>query len=195
MIIPVNSTLASGTTGYLGYSYIMTITLPIQTYNNAACPVGNCDCSTLSSQSNSLNTNTAEILTPYTLNKLLTNPFGTSWYYYSSTQSSDLTDYEEGKLTHPYPYADKTYPATGSGPYTLVPSLSASTWDWENHFYVSGDNYQQYVFRYEVIAKTPLTNLGFEIWAYSISNFNLGTYRKIYDSATGVVSGQGSFFV
>lgn len=195
MIIPVNSTLSSGTTGYLGYSYIMTITLPIQTYNSAACPAGNCDCSSLSGQSKSLNTNTTGTTTPYTLNKLLTNPFGTSWYYYSSTQNSRLSDYEEGTLTHPYPYADKTYPATGSGPYTLVPSLSASTWDWENHFYVSGNNYQQYAFRYYVIAKTPLTNLGFEIWAYSISNFNLGTYRKIFDSATGVVSGQESFFV
>ena len=43
--------------------------------------------------------------------------------------------------------------------------------------------------------KTPLTSLGFEIYGYSISNFGLGTSRKIYDSATGVVPTETSFFV
>jgi hypothetical protein len=198
MSIPVNSTLASGTTGNLGYSYFMTITLPIQTFNNAACPVGNCNCASFSAHTDSLNTYTNQTLTPYTLSSLLTNPFGTSWYLYSGTGSSNTTAYQRGYITHQNPYADKTYPSSGGTNFntTLLPLLSGTTWDWTNHFYnVSEEYYQQYVFYYEVKAKTPLTSLGFEIWGYSISNFGLGTTRKIYDSSTGVEPGQSSFFV
>ena len=197
--IPVNSSLTSGTTGYLGYSYIMTITLPQQTYSNAACPVGNCECSELSSIVNSLNTYTNQTIAPFTRTRLLTNPFNTSYYYYSSTEAANTSSGNSGYIVHPYTYGDKTYPASGGTNYnnTLLPSLpnGSTTWDWTNHFYISGNDYQQYVFYYTVKAKTPLSSLGFEIWAYSISNFGLGTDRKIYDSATGVVPTETSFFV
>jgi hypothetical protein len=197
--IPVNSSLTSGTTGYLGYSYIMTITLPQQTYSNSACPVGNCECSELSSIVNDLNTYTNQTIAPFTRTRLLTNPFNTSYYYYSSTEPANTSSSQSGYIVHPYTYGDKTYPASGGTNYnnTLLPSLpnGSTTWDWTNHFYISGNDYQQYVFYYTVKAKTPLSSLGFEIWAYSISNFGLGTDRKIYDSATGVVPTETSFFV
>ena len=197
--IPVNSSLTSGTTGYEGYSYIMTITLPQQTYSDTACPAGNCECDELSGLVSTLNTYTDQTITPFTRTRLLTNPFCNSYYIYSSTKTSNLEDYVSGYIQHPYTYADKTYPASGGTNYnnTLLPSLpnGSTTWDWTNHFYSESNGYWQYLYRYEVIAKTPLTNLGFEIWAYSISNFNLGSYRKIYDSATGIESGQSSFFV
>lgn len=197
--IPVNSTLASGTTGYLGYSYIMTITLPQQTYSNTACPVGNCECSELSSIVDTLNYYTNNFIFTETRTRLLTNPFNTSYYYYSSTEAANTSGSNSGYIVHPYTYGDKTYPASGGTNYnnTLLPSLpnGSTTWDWTNHFNISGNDYQQYVFYYTVKAKTPLSSLGFEIWAYSISNFGLETDRKIYDSSTGIEPGQSSFFV
>ena len=194
--IPVNSTLASGTTTDLGYSHFITLTLPTQSYNSSACLAGTCGCNSLSSfitsLNNSINTSFTETRT-----KLLTNPFGYSYYYFRDLQSSRLEDGESGYVYTTYIYGDKTYPASGGTNFnsTLIIPNGVTSWDWTNHFFISSNQYFQYVFYYSVKAKTPLTSLGFEIYGYSISNFDLGTYRKIYDSATGVVPGQESFFV
>lgn len=195
--IPVNTTIITGTTTYLGvYTHYMELSIPIQSYNTAACSSANCNCSTLSSLPTDLNSFRNNTFT-YTLNKLLTNPFNVSIAYYETTQPSNLSSTNSGSLSTSYSYADKTYPSSGGTNFntTLIPSLNGETWDWSNHFAINGNGYAQYVYSYEVKAKLPLTSLGFEIWGYSISNFGLGTSRKIYDSATGVVPTETSFFV
>ena len=100
-----------------------------------------------------------------------------------------------------YPnYSTKTYASSGTTN-TLIPSLSGQSWDWQNHFAELFGNgglipyYMQDVYYYEtrVITYAPLV---YEIWAYTISNFKIsGTLTKIYDSITGIVSGQSGFFV
>ena len=195
--IPVNSTLVSGTTGHLGYSHFITITLPTQTYNNAACPAATtCSCNALDSLVTTLNNNSNQTFTN-TRTRIFTNSFASSQYYYIGPVNGRLSDSNSGFLTTKYIYGDKTYPASGGTNFnsTLIVPNGVTSWDWTNHFLTSGNEYSQYVYGYVVKGKTPLTSLGFEIYGYSISNFGLGTSRKIYDSATGVVPTETSFFV
>ena len=113
---------------------------------------------------------------------------------------STTTANKQGLYSFKFPYGDRTYPAQGGPNYNsaLLPSLpnGSTTWDWENHWAVNSDTFSQQVFYYQVRAKTPLTNpVGYEIWGYTISNFGLGTFSKLYDSVTGIESGKSSFFV
>jgi len=173
----------------------MTITLPTQTMGYT-CPASTCNCDSLDSLVTTLNSYTNQSFT-YTLTKLFTNPFATSQYYYPRLQNGRSNDSNSGFLNTTYIYGDKTYPASGGTNFntTLLPLLSGTTWDWTNHFYITGNDYYQYVYQYEVRGKTPLSSLGFEIWGNTISNFGLGTSTKIYDSSTGIEPGKSSFFV
>lgn len=198
--IPVNSTLLSGSTSYLGYSYFLKISLPIQTYNSSACPPGYCNCANLSANTINLNTAITGTTFQYTTTKILKDSFYQSFFNSPVTNPGNYEINRDGRSRSTYLYGDVTYPSSGGTNYnnSLLPSLpnGSTTWDWENHYSISSNILTQYVYYYTVKLKTPLTNpFQYEIYGYTISNFGLGTYSKIYDSVTGIVSGKESFFV
>ena len=198
--IPVNSTYLSGTTSHLGYTHFIKLSLPLQTFNIASCPSGYCACSSLSGNSRNLNIATTGTTFTYTTTKILTNSFYRASYHNATTAGGVTSINREGRLRITYPYGDRTYPSSGGTNYnnSLLPSLpnGSTTWDWENHFSVSTTEFNQYVYYYNVKLKTPITNpFQYEIWGYTISNFNIGTSTKIYDSVTGIEPGKSSFFV
>jgi hypothetical protein len=83
----------------------------------------------------------------------------------------------------PY-YSQVTYPATGYTN-TLVPSLSAETWDWSNHFKsTSYSQLYQRVYDYQVVITDFTTDpIQFKINAKQISNWeSIGSYFEVYDS-------------
>jgi len=177
-----NSVVSSGSTTHPGYNYQMTLTTPLITYNYN-CPPSPCsDCSRAEQQVNlALNTRNITTYTSIITGIRLNNTFidtngiiGTT----STTTSSSLS----GSLTVSNTYSHLTYTATGSGPYTLAPSLSGRTWDWENHFYVSSNDYKQTVYSYEVRA-TSFSPFTYEIWGYNITNFQTsGVAVLVYNS-------------
>ena len=203
--MPLNSVITSGPlpTPYLSvYTHFIKITPPLMVYNTAVCPAGYCDCSSASGIVTTVNYYRDNVQFTYTLTKYQTSPIIQVTVNRKINFGAVTNGNFEGKYTFRFPYGDRTYPAQGGPNFNsaLLPSLpnGSTTWDWENHWAVSTDRFSQSVFYYQAIAKTPLTNpLGYEIWAYSITNFvTSGTLIKIYDTATGgIVSGQESFFV
>jgi hypothetical protein len=200
--VPLNSTITSGPlpTPYLSvYTHFIKITSPVMTYNSSVCPVGYCKCSEAESIVNTITAYRNTQFT-YTLNKYLTSPIDYGQYSRKINYGSTTIANNQGRYSFRFPYGDRTYPAQGGPNYNnaLLPSLpnGSTTWDWENHWVVNSDTFFQQVFYYQVRAKTPLTNpVGYEIWGYTISNFALGTFSKLYDSVTGIEPGKSSFFV
>jgi len=86
-------------------------------------------------------------------------------------------------------YGHNTYAASGTTN-VLIPSLSGTTWDWQNHFNTTTYQgiFDQQTFSYLITITSsfgqPLT---YTISARQISNFQaIGIYTKVYDSVTGV---------
>lgn len=178
-----NSVVASGTTTHPGYNYQMTLTTPLITYNYACPPAPCSDCSRAVSQvNNTVNTRNVTNFTSIVTGIKLNNTFVDTNGIVGQT-TSRLSSSREGWLSVNENYSHYTYPATGSGPYTLAPTLSGRTWDWENHFYVNGNGYKQILYNYEVRV-TNFSPFTYEIWGYNISNFQTtGAAVLVYNSA------------
>lgn len=182
-----SSTATSGTTAG-GYTMtVLTPSIPSNQYVPASCTSNSGTTNNYVTEAN--NTRTTLFNYSNTSGLRIQNPF---WY---SRQLTEITSPATTGFTHQgylqvYPnYSTDTYPSSGVTN-TLIPSLSASSWDWSNHFYTASDGsqyyYRQFVFHYEVrlITFSPIV---YEIWGYAISNFNIsGSLIKVYDSATGI---------
>ena len=201
---PLNSTIQSGPlpTPYLiVYTHFIKITPQVLAYNLLVCPAGYCDCSLAQSVVTQVNNSVQLNPFTYTLTKYQTSPIDYAIFCEKNNAGGTFEESRTGFYQFNFPYGDRTYPAQGGPNYnsSLLPSLpnGSTTWDWQNHWAIDSTYFSQRVFYYTVKAKTPLTNpVGYEIWGYTISNFGLGTYFKIYDTATGgIVPGKESFFV
>jgi hypothetical protein len=145
------ATVTSGpSTVYPGFGWQMYITTP-QATNNYTC--GSCDtCSvaTLTIQSNETrNTNINKNVTGYRLFR----PFQAIYGLVSNTVPANIqTETNNGDYYIDWAYSNNTYPAYGdTNPPTLIPSMNATTWDWENHTYPDGTRYYQYVYQYKAV--------------------------------------------
>jgi hypothetical protein len=118
-----------------------------------------------------------------------TNPF---WFSVAHQQgiTPAITEREfVGYLQLDTKYSTNTYASTSDGQNTLITSLSATSWDWQNHFEEVNSTslnpyYRQIVFRYKIVVET-FTPLRYKIYAQPISNFSAsGTYitNPVYDS-------------
>jgi hypothetical protein len=202
---PLNSTIQSGAlpTPYLTvYTHFIKITPPSMAYNPLICPSNYCTCDEAEDLVSNVNYYREYQPFIFTLNRYETSPIDYANYCVKENKSSKTSVNLDGQYVFKFPYGDRTYPSQGGPNYnnSLLPSLpnGSTTWDWENHWAVSSDRFGQRVFYYQARAKTPITNpLGYEIWAYAISNFAItGSLFKIYDTATGgIVPGNESFFV
>ena len=165
--------------------YTMTLTTPLITDNY---PITSClsnsgqFASYVSSANYTRNTIGIDITTTSGLRKVSpvvdTNgcKIGSSGNSTSASGNGTLTVY-------PY-YSQVTYPATGYTN-TLVPSLSAETWDWSNHFNsISYSQLYQKVYDYQVVITDFTTDpIQFKINAKQISNWDaIGSYFEVYDS-------------
>jgi hypothetical protein len=120
-----------------------------------------------------------------------TNPFWFSVAHKGSITPAVTQAEFTGSLGLDPKYSTNTYASTSDGQNTLIPSLSATSWDWQNHFAeinAAGVNpsYKQDVFKYKIVVET-FTPLRYKIYAQPISNFLAsGTYDPIaiYDSLT-----------
>ena len=178
---------SASTTTYPGFGYVMNITTPLIT-NNYTCPN---TCSNCSAINTTTLVNNTRNLTGYIKNVTgyrLIKPFQKKIGLSSTGNQSNLTFEASGAFNLYYDYSHNTYPATGSGPYTLVPSLSGRTWDWENHTYYDGAGYTQEVFRYEVRV-TSFSPFQYSIYAKQISNFiSTGNWIQVWSSTAGIIN-------
>lgn len=182
-----SSVISSGnTTTYPGFNYYMYITTPLIS-NNYVCPN---TCSSCGNQNLANNANATRNLTGYIRNVTgyrRSTPFRDVNGLTSETTSTTSSSFSGG-LTVSYTYSNLTYPATGSGSYTLSPSLSGRTWDWENHTYLNGNSYSQTVFSHNVVV-TNWSPFQYKIQAQQISNFTTtGGYIDVWSSTAGILN-------
>ena len=197
--IHVSSEILSGQT--INNKWYLDITLPIVVYNPAVITVTTCYTENIKyyvDQANGWTTgSTFNISYPYGIRN--------SWLYdaiNSTTSTSTFTLPKEsnslqGEVGVGNSYSlGETYPASGTTP-TLIPSLSAKTYNWTNDFY-SSDQYNngsiaylQYVYRYRVVITNFPSPLIYRIEAKQISNFGstvmddtLNPWIQIWNSNT-----------
>jgi hypothetical protein len=180
-----NSNVTTGTTG--GGGFTMSVPTPL-IVDNYVCPTCVQNCSNVSQYVNNMNStrNTTFPEITNTSGLRMIEPFhlGENLYVASPTFISAQT--RNGNTYILYTYNTNTYAASGTGiSYTLIPSLSGSTWDWENHYYLqSGSYWYQNLYDYRVEVTSTVGNpFTFKIYAKQISNFQaIGSYIEVYDS-------------
>lgn len=176
---------ASSATTSAGYT--MTITLPTIT-DGYTCPSCYYSCGYTSNFESDINTFSNLTFSERTYNNGLryTKPFyyGASIYVYTST--STLSYERSGYWYYRYDYGLNTYPASGVTN-TLIPSLSSTTWDFQNHSFTTygygATGFEQIVYntRIEITSTSP--TITYKIYSKQISNFNItGSWIEIYDS-------------
>lgn len=168
--------------------YLMTIQTPLISYNY---PCTSCivNCSNLSyyvTQANNLRNSTFNYTNTSGLRK--TNPFRYSMAYSEGSTPAIMEREFIGTVNLSPKYSTNTYASTSDGLNTLLPSLSATSWDWQNHFAevdatTVNPFYRQQVFKYKIVVVT-FTPLRFQLFGAPISNFLAGAYDPIpiYDS-------------
>jgi hypothetical protein len=181
----------SVTSGTTSGGYTMFITTPLLSNTSYVCPtLCTTNCGTPNSWAN--NHNTTRNLAPFSITNTTGLKYVSPVYYslYCSipTPQSKTSQVFEGKIKMDNTYATNTYASSGNTN-TLIPPLSATSWDWENHFAIkdaatTNPYYQQSLFKYEVKI-TSFTPLTYQIWAVPVSNFEVsGAYitTPIFDS-------------
>jgi len=181
-----SSIVSSGNTNtYPGFNYVMYITTPLIS-NNYVCPN---NCSSCGNQNLANNANATRNLTGFIRNVTgyrTSTPFRDVNGLKSTTTTKTSSSFN-GSLTVNYTYSNLTYPASGVTN-TLIPSLSGRTWDWENHTFISGNSYKQYVFSHNVVV-TSWSPFEYKILAQQISNFNVtGNYIDVWSSTAGILN-------
>ena len=186
-----SSTASSGTsTLYPGFGYYMYITTPAIPINDYTCN----SCSTCETVFNyvKLRANETRNLTGFLKNVKgirLIKPF--MYYgglYSSGPTSNNQTNPYGGGWAINYDYSHNTYPASGVTN-TLIPSLSASTWDWSNHAALaSNGQYYQQVFVHQFLV-TSWSPFQYKIQALEISNFKaIGAFIDVWSSTAGIIN-------
>ena len=188
--IHCNATCTTGTT-MTGYTmFIDTNTPPF--VNNYTCPYPPCTVNcpgNLNGYVGALNTTRAATFSTITNTsglRVVTPFYATQWLYLSAPTPA-LTYGIQGSLDVYNTYATNTYPSSGLTN-TLIPSLSGTSWDWENHFITIGSIYNPYytqrTYYYIVqITSTVGMPLTFQIYGFNIVNFNTsGGSILAYDS-------------
>ena len=184
-----NSAVTTGTTSG---GYTMTIQTPFLT-NQYVCP-NPCvqDCPSRFDQYIGLHNSTRNSIFSNTSTTGLryNNPFFYSISFKLETSSANISQTKSGSIAQKPKYSTNTYASSGITN-TLIPSLSATSWDWQNHFMEvnptsTTPSYSQTVYQYkvEIVTFVPLR---FQIFAAPISNFSTsGVYvtTPIYDSDT-----------
>jgi len=182
-----SSVISSGnTSSYPGFNYYMFITTPLIT-NNYTCPNSCSNCANASTYTSLANNtrNTTGFIRNVTGYRRST-PFRDVNGLKSVTQSN-TNQTLSGYLTINDTYSNFTYPASGVTN-TLIPSLSGTTWDWENHMYNNGFNFNQTVFSHNVVV-TSWSPFQYKIQALQISNFTTtGTYIDVWSSTSGILN-------
>jgi len=181
-----SSVVSSGSgTPYPGFNYYMYITTPLIT-NNYTCPNTCSNCGNASAYTTAAN-NTRN-LTGYFRNVTgyrTTQPFRDVNGLQSTTDSRSSVS-RNGSFSISNTYSNNTYPASGVTN-TLIPTLSATTWDWENHANIISNTYQQIVFDYNVVV-TNWSPFQYKIQAKQISNFqSIGSYFDVWSSTLGIL--------
>ena len=187
-----SSTVTSGNSSlYPGFGYYMYITTPLIT-ENYTCPPGDCNnCGNATLYTN--RANDTRNLTGFIRNisgYRVSTPFIDVNGLTSSANQTVTTKNISGGLTVSPAYSNLTYAASGGTNYdtTFLPSLSARTWDWENHTYISGNNYAQTVFDHEIVVNS-WSPFQFTIYAKQISNFkSINSYIPVWSSTGGILN-------
>ena len=187
--IHCNATCTTGTT-MTGYTmFIDTNTPPF--VNNYTCPY---DCTIncpgyLQSFVNSFNATRAATFSTITNTSGLriVTPFYRSQWLYLQAPTAILNNQVAGEIFVYNQYSTNTYASSGLTN-ILIPSLSGTSWDWENHFTTAGNIYNpfwyQIVYYYRMeITSTIGMPLTFKLYGARISNFSwLSGWIPIYDS-------------
>lgn len=179
-----SSTASSGTTTG-GYS--MTITLQNAT-ENFDCPSCWSSCSITDNTVNDISSFYNLTFTERTYNNGLkySNPFYYSLAIYITQTTPSYTADTSGYLQVEYDYSFNTYPSSGMTN-TLIPSLSATTWDFPNHFHTDNyyyfTEYSQYVYQTRLVVTSTSPTVDFKLYSKQISNWMpTGNFIEIYDS-------------
>ncbi len=179
---------STATSGNTSGGYTMTITLhQMPSPNNYVCPsCWNCDVTTyITNDVNDFYNLTFSERT-YTNGLRYSNPFYYSVAALIYTNPSSLSYSVGGGWNFNYDYSLKTYTSSGSTN-TLIPSLSSTTWDWQNHsVYIDNSYYgiyRQTVYQTKVEITTTSPTIEYKIYSYQISNFSaISPWIEIYDS-------------
>jgi hypothetical protein len=179
-----NSNVTSGTTG--GGGFTMSVPTPL-IVNNYVCPTCVQNCYNVNSRVSNMNSTRNTTFSTITNTSGVRNkePFHYGEGCYVASPTPILEQTRNGSIFERYTYNKNTYAASGTGiSYTLIPSLSGSTWDWENHYYIESDYFYQYLYDYKVEVTSTVGNpLTFKIYAKQISNFKaIDPYFEVYDS-------------
>lgn len=179
-----SSTASSGTTTG---GYTMTITLQNST-DNFTCPSCWQGCSLTYNTANDISTFYNLTFAERTYNNGLkqSNPFYYSIIAYVYQSIPSYTADTSGYLQVYYNYSFNTYPSSGITN-TLIPSLSATTWDFPNHFNTIDNssyiNYNQYVFQTRIVVTSLTPTIEYKFYGKQISNWTTtGDWVEIYDS-------------
>ena len=178
-----SSTSSSGTTSG---GYTMTITLQNAT-DNYVCP--ECwECSATYYTTYDINQFYNLTFTERTYNNGLkqSNPFYYAIAVYAYQSIPSYSSSTSGYMQFNYDYSLNTYPSSGFTN-TLIPSLSATTWDFPNHFHTDSSywstNYYQYVYQTQVVVTSTSPTVQFKLYSKQISNWMpTGNWIEIYDS-------------